>query len=210
MSLFTPVFSYAVEPTDKRIEQARVCTTVANRLARLSCFDGVFDTPVGEQMTSQFTPEKAPSWHLAKQSEAKRGEREEGLLLNQADAKGEASEVWLTSSAISTDSTFAPILVLSCVDDISRVELAVTNSINVGRVTITTYAQGSDTRAWTSDESGYVLSAGRGLPAIELMKSMLNASTVFVRSNHKEVTEARFDISNIRSVIKPLRKSCGW
>ncbi|MDD1780511.1 type VI secretion system-associated protein TagO [Enterovibrio sp. ZSDZ35] len=204
----SPALSNAV--ADNQVSAAETCTLIPSRLERLACFDKVFDTPVSHELALSTAPRKPALWVKAAESEKRRQPLQTGFIVNVSDEMESMPGAWVTSPAVVETDQAPAILMFGCIDDISRVELVLPNMVNSGRVPITTYAKNKDTRAWMSDDSGYVLSAGRGMPAIVLMKSMLSQSSVSLRSNSAIVGDVRFDISNINEAVKPLRKMCGW
>jgi len=95
-------------------------------------------------------------------------------------------------------------------NDISRVELVFPEPIQESRVSVSIPGIPVVTQNWISDDTGYLLRSGRGIPAIEAMKSMLTAPQLILRSNAKDVDGLAFDTTDLRSVIEPMRKACRW
>ena len=201
-------------------QAAQMCTEIPRRLERLSCFDEAFETPLSVQRAADNESGlqiQSESGLRALESERKRRQRQ-GFILNQ-DSRG----LWLTALprsaeadyingevATSPDAQRTPILMLSCIDEISRVELVMPAPIERPRVSVSIGGQGATTQGWMTDDSSLVLRTGRGIPAINTMKAMLRASPLVLRSNIVEVDNLTFDAKGLADAVKPLRKMCRW
>jgi type VI secretion system protein VasI len=103
-----------------------------------------------------------------------------------------------------------PILMLSCLETISRVELVLPQKLQDARVKISIFGDQKDTQTWVSDEEGFVLRTGRGVPAIKAMKAIISSRSLVLRSNSPVIDGLRFDSLNLASTIKPIREKCDW
>ena len=63
---------------------------------------------------------------------------------------------------------------------------------------------------WRVRDNGFVLSGGRGLPAIRTVKAMINRTEARIDSPNSRVDGLLFDLSGYRRAIEPLREACGW
>ena len=59
-------------------------------------------------------------------------------------------------------------------------------------------------------DNGFVLSGGRGLPAIRTVKAMINGTEARIDSPNSRIDGLLFDLSGYRRAIEPLREACGW
>jgi type VI secretion system protein VasI len=195
--------------TSKLVEKANQCRELTERLDRLSCFDRVFETPLKEAV-GQVLLNTSPSWKRA-DAASKQFSADQNIALTEEGAD-EHSNAWITLQAINEESRFGqkgkPLLLLSCIDNLSRVELALPSEIPDARVKIS-LARGT-TRYWRSDDSGTLLSSGRGMPAIEVMKDMTRDSRAWLRSNSKSVDGLMFDTSRLSELLPALKLRCGW
>jgi type VI secretion system protein VasI len=195
--------------TIRLVEKANQCRELTERLDRLSCFDRVFETPVQEAV-EQVLLNTSPSWKRAEEA-AKQFSDDQNMVLTE-EGEGERSNAWITLQATNEESRFdqkgKPLLLLSCIDNLSRVELALPSEIPDARVKIS-LARGT-TRYWRSDDSGMLLSSGRGMPAIEVMKDMTRDSRAWLRSNSKSVDGLMFDTSRLSELLPALKLRCGW
>lgn len=206
-------FFVAGQTKDALITSASACTDISGRLERLACFDRVFETPLDAAEVFSFQQEKPEEWVRAKQSENARNLDDTGFVLRYANAEQPKSGIWMTATAlpdIGQDKSKMPILMFSCFDNISRVELVLPKPTPAGVVKVVTASSFSISQRWLSDDSGNILRAGRGLPSIEVMKSLLSGPRAVVRSNEPEVGNLTFDTSGLKQAIQPMRNVCRW
>ena len=190
------------------------CSLVASRLARLSCFDDVFGTKFEVDKQEEF---KLPIMARAISSEADR-EDSTAFKLTYGSEPELNDSVWVTSSAMpnlenamkADTRSLTPILMLSCLETISRVVLVLPEKMSDARVQISIFGDKKDTQTWVSDEDGFVLRTGRGVPAIKAMKAIISARSLVLRSNSPVIDGLRFDSLNLASTIKPIREKCDW
>ncbi|WP_240001361.1 type VI secretion system-associated protein VasI [Photobacterium kishitanii] len=195
--------------------QANQCRDIESKLERLQCFDEVFNTPVTavKTPTSLNTVQYPSSWIRAVNSEKSRGDTK-GFIFNQQDKDNELSRMWLTETATNISlqgkTSMAPILMLTCFEKISRIQLILPQPIQAGRVTISIPGSPVVTQDWISDNSGYLLRSGRGIPAIDVIKAMISAPQLILRSDVAGIDNLEFDNKNLAEVIKPMREICRW
>ena len=194
------------------------CSLVASRLARLSCFDEVFSTEF--EVDEVIQPNALPIMARAISSETDRGESS-AFKITYGDTPELNNSVWVTSSAMPNleksqkntgmlENHSTPILMLSCLETISRVELVLPQKLQDARVNISIFGDNKDTQTWVSDEDGFVLRTGRGVPAIKAMKAIISSRSLVLRSNSPVIDGLRFDSLNLASTIKPIREKCDW
>ncbi|KJG19925.1 hypothetical protein UB37_15940 [Photobacterium iliopiscarium] len=195
------------------LDQAHQCRDIESKLKRLQCFDEVFDTPMAiKTLAGLNSVQYPPSWIRAVNSEKSRGSKK-GFILNQQDESNKLSSVWLTATATNVSSqskTRGPILMLTCFEKISRVQLILPQPIKAGRVTISIPGSPVVTQNWISDDSGYLLRSGRGIPAIDAIKAMISAPQLILRSDIAGIDNVEFDNKNLAEAVKPMREICRW
>ncbi|MCL9781351.1 type VI secretion system-associated protein TagO [Vibrio sp. S4M6] len=220
----TSVSAWAVNDSPQRLleqnqwAQAQVCRKINNNLGRLACFDKTFDTPVKVGLNDENLPAKPKSWQWAMQSEHRRNPSEPGskeFLLNKQNTPGLGMHIWLTAPAINSrynthNHKQPPVLMLSCVENISRVELVFPTPMKENRISVTVPNSPVVTQQWQSDSSGYILRSGRGLSAVRIMKSILSSSQLTLRSDVEAVNGLTFDTEHLSKLIKPMRSACSW
>ena len=193
----------------KQVEQAKQCRVVTSRLERLACFDRVFNTQVSSASPVDSHLEMPLQWRRATQ--AAQNSAPKTWSLNQ-EGEGRGSSAWITLQASNINTTFRgseqPLLMLSCIDNLSRVELMLPEPIDDGRVKLT--FPNTQTQYWRNDDSGVVLSSSRGLPAIRLMKALAQDERLTIRSNSQYVDGLTFDTQPLSNALGALRSRCGW
>ncbi|PKF49985.1 hypothetical protein AT251_14755 [Enterovibrio nigricans] len=118
--------------SDKQLSSAMACTEVSSRLERLACFDKVFGTPMSHELSSINKPTKPALWVKASESEKRREARQTGFIVNVSGKTESMPGAWVTSSAMVKSEQEPAILMFSCIDDISRVELILPNVVDSG------------------------------------------------------------------------------
>ena len=105
-----------------------------------------------------------------------------------------------------------PYLVISCVQNISRLQLVTAQPIDAGRVTVRLQGKRGATvpTPWQVTENGQVLDAGRGLPGIEQIKQLIGAHRIQVESDNPTVDGLIFDAQGLDPLIDEARKTCRW
>lgn len=204
----------AADASVKSKDLAEKCTIISARLKRLHCFDALF----GEKNLSSSDLNKPIlmpiTWQKAVDSEAMR-QHTKGFIVHYLDKQGSDPKkgVWMTLAAQSkrkNNLKFMPILMLSCIDEISRVEIILPKSSLDSKAKVTVNSAFSQTQYWFSDESGMVFRTGRGLLAIEVMKTLLSSSSSTFRSDIEQIQEVNFDLNSLGKDILPLRQACQW
>lgn len=179
----------------EQLSQAYQCAEITTPNQRLTCFDRVFES------AKVSSGEKPLSWLLVKRLEQ---ERPEGDLSPrvEVDEKNKRALITLPSQQE------GKVLVMSCIDNISRVELYLPEPVSAARVSISVL--NGERQSWRSDDSGLIFEASRGLPAISLMKRLMNRESVTLRSSARGFDGLRFETSQVAGVIEALRDPCSW
>lgn len=201
--LMTAASCYAAP---QQLSDAKACVQIKSKLERLYCFDQAFMTPIAVDDTQGRQKARVAEWVRAEASEANRQDETHFLLGQQED---NPNNVWLTATAIGALPP-RPVLMLSCIDEISRVELVVSEEIAEGSIYVAVNKPSSQGELWVSDNSGLVFRSGRGIPAIHLMKKMLLAQEFTLSSDNANFNDLQFDATGLKQAIKPLQKACRW
>lgn len=218
--------------TAEQLRQAAQCAQMTqSRLARLSCFDAVFNTPLSTPTISPSAVQSAtdlrpPLWHQVVAQERQRtasdaGQAEGGLVtgfirnqasrsLSEAQISQGKADIIITQSAIGTFPP-RPVLVFSCIDNITRLQLLMHSPIEEGVTPLSLLIDGKALPSrWFSEENGYLIRAGRGLPGIQDIKAMLHKKRLSIRSKTTEIDGLSFDLTALNAAISPLRQACHW
>jgi type VI secretion system protein VasI len=205
---FLTIFSMAplgyADPTGDIVGRVEQCRQIHNRLKRLDCFDHMFATPL-EVIKPKVQNQYPQEWY---QAMAARDEsiQDRGWILVLED-KGNNAWVALPAINHSVGKKMAPVLLLSCINNLSRVELALQNEMTDARIQVSIRQV---TQSWRSDDHGVLFSSARGLPAIEMMKLVASGSSLTLRSNAKFADGLLFDTHKLDEALQPLRERCSW
>ena len=188
--------------SSQQLAAARDCTEESQRLERLACFDEVFGTPVEvaiENISGGNQPER---WRQAFAQEQRRKPGEGPLYRDTAQLAGHL----LTLSALGVKPP-RPLLAVQCHNNITELTLMLPEAVKEERVTVD-FGQGR--QIWRVRDDGFVISGGRGLPAIRTVRNMAASPGVTVASSSSVVDGLMFDLTGFRDTLKPLREACGW
>ncbi|MOA22786.1 hypothetical protein D3C78_1433710 [compost metagenome] len=107
-----------------------------------------------------------------------------------------------------------PYLAISCLSNISRLQLLTAEPLPVNRANIRLLLDGrpiSDTRPWQVLEDGTVTDAGRGLVAIEQLRHLTRpGQQLQLESDHSPFDGLRFDASALSGHMAVQREACHW
>lgn len=191
------------ETSDRRLEQAANCATNDSQLERLHCYDNLFrhatDGPTGDDP-------RPPQWYAVEALEQARGDQDFGFRR----ARRADGDILMSAPALGTTAP-RPRLVISCEDTITRFQLHLDTPLDEGRTHLRLRTPGRDvTQPWRIRDGGYVVSGGRGLPAIDTLRRLVDAGTLTLGSDIPALDGLRFDLTELRARIAPLREACRW
>jgi len=186
--------------------QAQQCSHLASKLERLYCFDELFSTPLAEIKNEESGFKYPAEWQRAQFNEES---RKTGGLFILGRQQSNPKNVWLTAPAIGAVPP-RPILMLSCIDGISRVELSLSQNFDLASIRVAVNQSLAKSQRWLVDESGYIIRSGRGIPAIRLMRSMVNTDNFTLVSDNARINGLKFESKDLGKKLKALRKICQW
>lgn len=186
--------------SEERISQVEQCTSIKSNVSRLACFDKVFNTPVrmniiDDRAMDNIIPKVVGDiFTLAKD--------------NTHDSLAEDN----LEVALSSNDQHAAIYI-ACKDNITRFQIAIDKPVK--RNVLNVHIVNNDTKQvaskidWQSTERGYMLDSGRGLYAIQQLKSILYIGS-FTVSIPQEDLRFTFKNDGLVSKVASIRKECGW
>lgn len=186
----------------QQLSAARDCTTESQRLERLACFDEVFGTPVEVAIDDVISGNQPERWRQAFAQEQRRQPGDGPLYRDTSEQAGHL----VTLSALGVQPP-RPLLAVQCHNNITELTLMLPEAVKEERVTVD-FGQGR--QIWRVRDEGFVISGGRGLPAIRTVREMSAGSGVTVASSSGAIDGLMFDLQGFRETLKPLRKACGW
>ncbi|MBZ0331566.1 type VI secretion system-associated protein TagO [Halomonas sp. ANAO-440] len=192
----------AADP-DALLDNARECAALESRLDRLGCYDALF---LAVESSSASSDDPRPAlWHAINAQEAGRNGDEMGLLVSEA-----GGDVLMSAPALGAMPP-RPQLVIACEKSITRFQLHLPTALNEPRTALRLRAGGREQQQeWRVLNGGYVVSGGRGLPAIATLRQLLDAEELVLGSELGVLDGLRFDLSGLRQHIQPLRDACRW
>ncbi|WP_417515537.1 type VI secretion system-associated protein VasI [Marinobacter sp.] len=194
------------------LEEARRCTGETQRLERLACFDEVFGTPLtapeadGRPSDGFRNIKRSTRWREAYAS----AEVETAVAGVRYRNTGQAAGHVVTVPALGAQPP-RPLLVLQCHKNITELTFMLPEPLDAERVNIglgSSEAVGKS--AWRVRDSGYVLSIGRGLPAIRAVKAIGVETDIRVFSENSRIDGLLFDLTGFEKAVRPIRENCGW
>lgn len=190
------------------IDAMAACRKEPAALERLACYDHVL-TPepgLGFQGALVKARYQGNAWTRAMEQEKHRKDNSTTLMLTQRP--GERPTVIITTPAIGSLPP-RPVLVFSCVDNITRMQVALTHARTENDIPVSLVTEGGAFRShWFVRENGMLLEASRGLPGIEDIRRLWGAKMLTLDTGaDKKMT---FNIDGLAQAIVPLRDACHW
>lgn len=183
------------------------CSRIVSNVERLACFDESAGTPAHLVAVHWSAPEQdSPTVRRVLTHEAGRNSDDLTFRLTREDEG-------LTISAPAVASAVPhPYLVISCLQNISRLQLIAAQPVDAGRVAMRLLGERGATALtpWQVTENGQVLDAGRGLPGIEQIKQLIGAHRIQVQSDNPSIDGLVFDAQGLGPLIDEARKLCRW
>lgn len=192
------------------VREMQSCSSQVAALERLDCYDRLL-VPARPDFTGALVKAQSQgeAWRRAIDQEKQRTGHGTEFLITQSD--GDRPSVIITTPALGNVPP-RPILMFSCVDNITRMQIALSQPKHDSDIDLTliTEAGAMQTR-WFIRENGYLLEASRGLAGIDEIKHLFGAKTLTVESGTNGVSEKMtFTIAGLAQTIMPLRAACHW
>ncbi|NMG67093.1 type VI secretion system-associated protein TagO [Azoarcus indigens] len=200
------------------------CVRIVSAMERLACFDAGAGTPPSrpgaEDANAEVAGVSAPVRQepeiiaLVRRLEMARSPGEEGFrLLQEADSTPAQARVVLSAPALEAPPG-QPRMVISCLSNISRLQLLADRPFARNRMEIRLSLDGrplGGVRPWQVLEDGRLVDAGRGLVAIEQLRQLAQPGEVLrIESDAALVDGLRFDASRLQGLIAVQREACHW
>lgn len=191
---------------DRQLMSVMACRGESSPLVRLECYDNALTPAVGETGKITQPLSAGPAWQKAIGQEKKRLDHSTAFLVS--EGTGDNSSVFITTPALGIAPP-RPILMFSCVDNITRMQIALNEPQTDGAVKISADNDRFDAR-WFLRENGYLLESSRGLAGIDEIKRLMEAKTLIIEGAGSGFPRLTFNISQLTQVLKPLRSACHW
>ncbi|MGH8386676.1 MAG: type VI secretion system-associated protein VasI [Pseudomonas sp.] len=192
------------------------CPTIVSPLKRLECFDQAAGTPIHHLPTpARAVGQVLPIVDLVQRNEAKRSPDDWRFLLSSFP---EPDNDQLNRLVISAPALGAlpprPHLAISCESKISRLQLVLDEPAKPNKIRIQLFKDERPVFAayqWqVLDDAGLVVDAGRGLPAIALLRNMGGGQHLRLESDYPRLNGLVFDAEGLGELIEQERQACRW
>ncbi|MCF6204768.1 MAG: type VI secretion system-associated protein TagO [Methylococcaceae bacterium] len=216
--VFLAISKLAWGENQQPIKNPKKCTEIKSSLERLTCFDQYFETPIKiakkKDRSNPIITRQLKIMQMAMRVEEGRNDGTSGLLREEIVEHESADQqrIILTTPAIGSHPP-RPLLMISCINNITRLQIGLHTSISRGRVNV---ALGLKNRTQQTDYSwrvlgnGQIIDAGHGIPSINLLKTMIGHTRVFIHSEDMSLEGLTFDITGFTHYIKSFRIACHW
>lgn len=190
----------------RQLMAVMACRMENSPLVRLECYDAALSPAPGETKKTISPLFAGPAWQKAIDQEKKRQDHSTTFLVSAGTSDNPV--VLITTPAIGIAPP-RPVLMLSCIDNITRLQVALSEPQQESAVTISADSDRFNVR-WFLRENGYLLESSRGLAGIEEIKRLMAAKTLTIEGVDGGLPRLTFNISQLTQVIKPLRNACHW
>jgi|GEM_PF-667391 len=225
MLLCTLHFAYAANNAnnDDITLQLLKCRGQSSVALRLVCYDQISLTSLTKSpiaLTNIKEPKSMPNNDIKRSSvslkaielERRRTTQNSNFLVMQN--LGDISpEIIITavSSVVINDDVAPPILVFSCVDKITRLQIVLFAPVNYPASSLVLKMNNERLKTdWFIRDGGYLLEYSRGLLGVNLIKKLMQNDILVIEHEGGTLNGATFNLTNLAQEIVPLRKACAW
>lgn len=195
------------------VAMPRDCTGIVSGLERLACFDRAAGTAALEPPRKHMQS-ASPTFARLVANERQRDPEQRGFVMSvESESPGSAHQRVLISAPANAVLEDARYLTISCQADISRLQLMLERPIKRHAVAVQLWVDErplAPSRNWRVLEDGRVIDAGRGLPAVELIRHLGQGSRISVLSDEPSLDGLLFDAVGLASMIEEERRACHW
>lgn len=181
-------------------EQVQQCTAIKSNMKRLACFDDLFGTPVRSQEINVKSIDSVIPKTVS----------DIFVLANAEDINEPNDELQI--GLPSKEEGLAAVYI-ACKDNITRFQIVLKNPVSANPVNVEILDNATNRVVskinWQNVERGYMLDGGRGLYAIQQLKSILYTDSFHIVIP-QEKRSFTFDNNGLASRIAPIRQECGW
>lgn len=193
------------------LQAMQSCRRETAALERLDCYDHILSPEQAGFGGAALVKARyqGEAWTRATEQEKRRQDNTTELLVTQEP--GERPTVVITTPAIGHVPP-RPVLMISCVDNITRMQVALMHPLETNDLAVTLNADSRALRShWFVRENGTLLESSRGLSGIDEIKQLFGAKTLTVDTGADNAAgKLTFNIDGLARVITPLREACHW
>ncbi|WP_343647993.1 type VI secretion system-associated protein VasI [Enterobacter sp.] len=201
-----------IPPSEQATLRAmQTCRNEPAALERLDCYDRLLVplSPAGFGGALVKASFVGKAWSRAMEQEKNRQGYTTDLLMTQLP--GDRPTVVITTPAVGHLPP-RPVLMFSCVDNITRMQIALTTPRQENDIPITLKTDdGLFHSHWFIRENGTLLESSRGLAGINEIKPLFGTNTLTIETGSGSTAGTlTFNISGLLQSITPLREACHW
>lgn len=194
---------------EEQVKAFSQCRSEPSPLIRLECYDKAWGTVEQATPPQEVAKNRGKNWLRATEQEKQRTEHSTGFLVKTSGTENNPTVI-LTTPALGRQPP-RPVLMLSCIDNITRMQIALPSQIKESDIAVTLQTEKTEFKSdWFLRESGYLLESSRGLPGIAEIQRLFGAETLTIKSDLSALNGLTFNISQLSQEIKPLRTACHW
>ena len=199
--------------SDSASDDLTRCARIASDNARLACFDRLA-AKIQPQLAvpSATGPVSSTTMAIASNERGRAVDDMRFRMTPQASAIPEGSQVLIAAPAPDAGRP-KPLLAIACVDRITRLQLITHPPVAPAQTQVSLFLDGrplASAQSWQVLEGGRVIDAGRGLPAIDLLRRMKDGSELRVQSDLLAIDGLHFDATGLSELLELQRKACRW
>ncbi|QXI30587.1 type VI secretion system-associated protein VasI [Pseudomonas vanderleydeniana] len=191
------------------------CPAIVSSLKRLECFDRAAGTPARLLPVPPVASGPVPAIvELARQNETGRQPGDGRFLISSQPEPTHPHRLQVVASAPALGvGLLRPLLVISCEAQITRLQLVLEQAPKPNTIRIQLFNDErpvAPAHAWRVLDSGLVVDAGRGLPAIALLRQMGGGQRLRLASDYPALDGLLFDAEGLGELIEQERQACRW
>ena len=201
---------------DDRIAAARECADTRSSIQRLACFDQLFDTPVYLEAVN-IPKALQPHYGIVgviNRMEKQRPADNYNLLLHSEIEHQDTKQRRVVLAAPALGAVGArPILALSCIDNISRLQIILPQPLEATRAAVSIQNQKGKlllSEPWKIIDGGYIVDAGRGVPSIDIAQRLNRNKRIILSSDQAALEGLVFDLEALPKHLIQLANACHW
>ncbi|WP_182267177.1 type VI secretion system-associated protein VasI [Stenotrophomonas maltophilia] len=190
------------------------CAAVSPPMERLACFDAQVrpGTPVVREVRPAAPLKASPFIHQLARFERTRSRGDSRFRMSIDEVRPGQRDVLISAPALNQPAPRS-LFTISCIDNISRLQLVVHPPLLHHQARVEISADGSPVaaeQAWQVLGDGVLVDAGRGLAAIEVIRRLGASGELHVSSDVAQLDGLRFDATGLPSMITEQRRACRW
>lgn len=190
------------------IQQLQECKNIPAALERLSCYDSLLPSEIKVTNNKASIKAGGVAWNRAIEQEQNRNSSSTEFLTTLTE--GHNPTILITTPALGYSAP-RPILMFSCIDNITRLQVALPKPIKLGSVDVRLEADNNSFNSvWFVREDGFLLEASRGLSGIQEIQKLFGSRLLKIKPATAELNQLTFNIENLATEIEPLKKACHW